>query len=503
MSSDIAGKSDRTAIGRVVARGAAVTMLGQIVRLAIQLLGFVVLSRLLDPQIFGLLAMVMVIVGIGEVVRDAGLSTAVIQATHVSQAQRSNLFWINTVVGFLLATTMIVASGAIASFYSQPALKEACLGLAIIFVLNGFSTQYRASLNRDLRFKALAITDVIAMFAGFCCAVAAALAGWGLWALIVQYIVQAAVILAMTLGFVRWVPGLPSRGAEMGGLLSFGWTFAATQMINYLSRNVDSILIGRRFGAEMLGLYDRAYQLLTLPLNQINGPVTKVVFPVLSKVKDDQKSFDQLLLRGQSTLLQAVAFIFSFACAFANPLIDIVLGPEWHGSATIFQILAISGVIQAAAFGTYWVFLARALNRANLAYTLSTKLLLVMCVIAGSNWGVLGVAAGYSLATLISWPVGLYWIHRISPAPVWKMAINSLRVIFVYATAAVGALLIASLIPHVAPIVDLIVGATAFLLIIALVAALLTPFRADLQSVWDVRNLLVRRGTVSKGSDLV
>ncbi|WP_371053301.1 lipopolysaccharide biosynthesis protein [Rhodococcus gordoniae] len=501
MQSDTEAGQTKAPMGRVVAHGAAVTMLGQGVRLLIQVLGFVLLSRLLDPQIFGLLAMVMVVVGVGEVVRDAGLSTAVIQATHVSHPQRSNLFWINAAVGVILAGALVAGAGMISEFYDQPALREACLGLALIFVLNGLSTQYRASLQRDLKFKALALTDVLAMLAGLCCAVGAALLGWGLWALITQYLVQAATVLVMTLGFSRWIPGLPTRKSDMGGLLRFGWTYAGTQMINYLSRNVDSIVIGRRFGAEILGLYDRAYQLLTLPLNQINGPVTKVIFPVLSKMKDDRSSFDRLLLRGQSTLLQAVAFIFSFACAFAYPIVEIVLGKEWLGSAQLFQLLAISGVIQAAAFGTYWVFLAKALNRSNLIYTFSTKALLVISVLVGSQWGVTGVAAGYSLATLVSWPIGLYWIHKISPTPVAKMAITSVRVILAYAVSALVALFATTVLPPVPNIVELLVGGCFYLAAVTVLAVLYRSFRRDLQSVWHVRTLLARGETVSKEAD--
>ncbi|MGW4016857.1 lipopolysaccharide biosynthesis protein [Rhodococcus ruber] len=498
MRPDTEEDTTRFHMGRIVARGAVVTMVGQGVRLLIQVLGFVLLSRLLEPQIFGLLAMVMVVVGVGEVVRDAGLSTAVIQATQVSPGQRSNLFWINAAVGVVLAGMLVLGAGVISDFYKQPALKEACLGLAFIFVLNGLSTQYRANLQRDLRFKALALTDVLAMFAGFCCAAGAALIGWGLWALITQYLVQAAVVLLMTLGFSRWIPALPSRNVEMRGLLRFGWTYAGTQMINYLSRNVDSIVIGRRFGAEVLGFYDRAYQLLTLPLNQINGPVTKVVFPVLSKMKDDQTGFDRLLLRGQSTLLQAVAFIFSFSCAFAYPMVELLLGKEWLASAGIFQLLAVSGVIQAAAFGTYWVFLARALNRANLLYTFSTKVLLVIFVLVGSHWGVTGVATGYSLATLLSWPIGLYWIHKISTAPVARMGLNSVRVIIAFAAAAFIASFATAAFPPIPTAMNLLVGACFYLAAVALFAVLFRSFRRDLQSVWNVRAFLTRGGTVPK-----
>ncbi len=174
--------------------------------------------------------------------------------------------------------------------------------------MNGMSTQYRAALNRELRFTALAVSEVVSMGSGLIAGIGVAVAGFGVWALVVQQLVQAFAILAITVVCGRLVPGRPTLGADMKPLLTFGWNFGCTQLINYLSRNMDTIVIGRRFGTESLGFYNRAYQLLTLPLNQINGPATKVAFHVLSRISDDRRKYEQFLLRGQSAILHLVAW---------------------------------------------------------------------------------------------------------------------------------------------------------------------------------------------------
>jgi len=484
-------------LGSTAARGAVITMGGQGARMIIQTLGVVILSRLLEPSEFGLFAMVLVIVGIGEVLRDFGLSAAVIQARDITREQQSNLFWINTVIGCGLCAILIACSGIVADFYGEPELEKVAVAVSAVFVLNGMSTQYRAALNRELRFTALAVSEVVSMGLGLIVGIGVAIAGFGVWALVVQQLVQAFVILVMTVLCGRWVPGRPSMAADMKPLLAFGWNFGCTQLINYLSRNIDTIVIGRRFGTEPLGFYNRAYQLLTLPLNQINGPATKVAFPVLSRISDDRRKYEQFLLRGQSAILHVVACGFSFAIALAGPLVVLILGDQWSTSAEIFQALAISGIVQTAAFGTYWVFLSKGLSGANLRYTLVTKSLLVVSVLFGSNWGVLGVAVGYSVATVLSWPIGLLWIRTLADAPVRAMAVNCVRTIFVYGVAAVAASIAAGLSPG-SYLFDLLVGLVTYVAAVAVMWFLYRPFRADIEEIYDIRRLLSTPKTVGE-----
>lgn len=476
-------------LSSTAARGAVVTMGGQAARMIIQSLGVVVLSRLVEPSEFGLFAMVLVIVGIGEVLRDFGLSAAVIQSREITREQQSNLFWINTAIGCLLCVVLIACSGLVAGFYGQPELAEVAIAVSGVFVLNGMATQYRAALNRELRFTVLAVSEVVSMAIGLVVGIGLAAGGFGVWALVVQQLVQAAATLMMTVFYGRWLPGLPSSGAEMKPLLVFGWNFGCMQLINYLSRNIDTIVIGRRFGTEPLGFYNRAYQLLTLPLNQINGPATKVAFPVLSRIADDPRKYERFLLRGQSALLHVVAFGFCFAIALAGPLVRLILGDQWAESAEIFQALAISGIVQTAAFGTYWVFLSKGLSGANLRCTLTTKLLLVVSVIAGSNWGVVGVAVGYSVATILGWPIGLLWIRAVADAPVKAMAVNCIRTVAVYGVAAVAAALAAELYPGDRS-VDILAGLSAYAAVIALIWVVYQPFRTDIQEIYYIRRLL-------------
>ena len=245
------------ALGRRAARGALITVTAQLVKIGIQVLGLVVLARLLTPNDYGLVAMVATVVGVAEIFRDFGLSAAAIQATNLSKGQRDNLFWINTGAGALLTAVVVVTAPLIAALYGRPELTDLTRVMAIVFVLNGMTTQYRADLNRHLRFSRLVVVEITAPVAALAAAVILAVSGAGYWALAVQQITTAVVLLIGYAISAGWFPGWPDRSAPMKRLLGFGFALAGSSLIGYLGGHVDSLVIGLRFGATPLGLYNR------------------------------------------------------------------------------------------------------------------------------------------------------------------------------------------------------------------------------------------------------
>jgi PST family polysaccharide transporter len=495
----VAGKDSMAAIatgagatlGARAAGGALVTMGGQLAKITVQFGGIIVLARLLSPKDYGLLAMVIAIVGVGEVLRDFGLSAAATQAPSLSRAQRDNLFWINALIGLGLSTATFVVAAAIAGFYGEPLLRDIARTIAPTFLLNGLTTQYRAQLVRELRFGRLAFADVSGQIAGLVAAVAAALAGAGYWALVIQQLVQALAVLALMLLAGRWLPGPPRRGVEMRGFMRFGWNLMASQLLAYFSSNIGQMIVGQRLGAAPLGLYNRAFALLMMPLTQLNAPATTVALPVLSRLQGERERYAAYLLRGQATLMHFIIAVFAVACALADPLIVLVLGGQWAGTVQIFRVLAIAGVFQAAAYAAYWVFLSKGLTPAQLRYAIVSRTLVIACTALGTRWGVTGVAAGYALGLALSWPLVLWWLGRISDAPVRAMFGNGLRAIVGYALCGVVSWLASLQVADAAPmLLRAIVGIAAALFAFAVLCVLWPAFRRDIAGILQTRALL-------------
>lgn len=430
------GSTSQRSLASRAAGGAAVTMAGQATKMVVQFGGIVLLARLLTPHDYGLMAMVTAIVGVAEILRDFGLSSAAIQARQVSRAQRDNLFWINSGIGLTLSLAVFVSAQAIATFYAEPVLVAISQALAVTFLLNGMTTQYRAHLSRGLKFGQVALSDVGAQIAGLVAGVGAALLGWGYWALVLQQVVQAVVNLAIAAVCAGWLPRGYRRAAPMRGFLSFGWNLMAAQLLGYASRNVGQVIVGARTGAEALGLYNRAFQLLMMPLNQINAPATTVALPVLSQLQDERERFGAFLLRGQTVMVHLIVALFAFACAQALPLMVLVLGGQWRDAVPLFQVLTLGGIFQAAAYAAYWVFLAKGLMRQQLVYSIVARVLLIACIGIGAHWGVMGVAVSYSFGLFLLWPLSLLWIGRVSDAPALALFNNGLRAFVGYGLAA-------------------------------------------------------------------
>lgn len=406
--------SQRPGLGRRAARGAVQTMGASAIKIVVQVLGVVVLARLLSPHDYGLVAMVTAVVGVAEIFRDFGLSAAAVQAPSLTRRQRDNLFWINTGAGLVLTGIVIAGAPGIAMWYHRPELVWLSRIIAFIFLLNGMTTQFRADLNRRLQFSKIAIVDISAPAAALGLAIVAALNGAGYWALVAQQLATSCILLLGTACFARWLPRLPHRSEPMGDLLSFGWHLAGSQFVGYLGNNVDSLVIGTRFGASPLGLYNRAFQLLMTPLGQLRQPTTTVSLPILSRLRPDVEGSNRYVHRGQMALGLTIVCGLGFVVGAASPVVAIFLGDQWLAVTPVLRLLAVAAMFQTLAYVGYWVYLAHGLTKDLLHYTFITVAIKIACILVGSEWGMVGVAWGYAVAPAIAWPVSFWWLSRKS-----------------------------------------------------------------------------------------
>ena len=482
-----------TGLGRIAARGAAVTLGGQGIRMIVQVASVIVLAKLLTPHDYGVVAMVLAVAGIADIFRDFGLSSAAVQARSLSPAQRDNLFWLNSGLG--LALCLIVAGGSplIAGFFHEPAVRNIAMVLSLTFLVNGLATQYRADLDRHLRFGQLAVIDIGAQIAGLVIGVTFAVNGAGYWALVAQQLLNAALTLVAVVVLAGWLPRRPTRGAGMSGLLRFGWHLVGTQLIGYATNNVDSVVIGHRFGAVPLGYYNRAFQLLMAPLTQMRAPTTTVALPVLSRIESDNKRYGAFLVRGQIGLGYTLVVGLAVASAAAQPIVELCLGPRWAAVTPILRILAFAGATTTLSYAGYWVFLSRGLTRELLRYTAIVFLLRVVCVLLGSLHGIIGVAIGYAVAPTLAAPLSLWWLSRRTFLPLRALLSGYFRILIVAVAAAGSASGLLSALPALHPVFAVAL-ATFVVPAVYLLAALTVPaVRSDLTMLFEVAAMIVRK----------
>lgn len=481
-----------SSLAHSAARGAYFTLAAQAARIVLQLASVVILARILSPHDYGLLAIVLVVVGLGEIFRDFGLTSASIQAPELSTGQRDNLFWVNAAIGVVLAAAMFGLSWAIGAVTGEEELVGISQWLSLTFLLNGLATQHRANLMRELRLRPLAVIDVASSAIALAAAIVVALAGIGYWALVVQQLVAALVVLAGVVAAGGWLPRAYSRTHPIRQLVNFGWTLVATNLIGYASRQIDTVVISFRFGTTPLGLYNRAFQLIMTPLNQVRSPLQSVALPVLSRVQQDQTRFETYVVAAQLALGYLFGIPLAIVAGLAGPAVAIMLGDGWSEAAPLLRMFAIAGILTTVSFVGYWVYLARGLGADLLRYSIVTALIKIGCVAVGSFFGVVGVAIAFAVHPAIAWPISLSWLSRVTPMPRRQLYQGAGRIIAVALASGLAAWAAAWAVSATNVWVEAAVGVIAGVVVAS--AALLIPvYRRDAKTLLSFVRLMLKR----------
>lgn len=379
-------------------RGGVVTIAAQASKFTLKFGSTMVLARLLVPEDYGLIGMATVIVGFVEYFKDLGLSAATVQRREINHQQISTLFWINLAVGCLVALIVASLAPAIALFYNEPRLSGITLALAINFIFGGLTVQHQALLRRQMQFTSLAKIEIVAMTVGVATAVITAYYGIGYWALVLMLMMTALTNMFGVWLACSWRPGLPQKDSEISSMLAYGGNLTGFGLVNYFSRNLDNVLIGRRWGSGQLGLYAQAYRLVLLPIQQINNPINSVALPTLSSLQTEPEKYSRYYYKAILLITTLGMPIVAFMFATANDLILLILGKQWLGSVPIFKFL-----MPAAFIGTFnvaggWVY--QSLGRTDRQFRIGcvTATLNSIIFLISVNWGAIGVARAFGLS---------------------------------------------------------------------------------------------------------
>jgi PST family polysaccharide transporter len=401
---DLKQRTIRGGLARLCAQGASFIL---------RLLSLMVLARLLEPKDFGLVGMVTAFTGVLSLFRDFGLSTAAVQRTTVTDEQISTLFWINLLVGALLALLSVALAPVIASFYHEPRLVGVTAVLAAGFLFNAAGVQHSALLQRQMRFTAMAVINTVGLIVGSVIAIAGAMAGYGYWALVAMTVTSP---LIATIGFwlvAAWVPGMPQRRAGIRSMMHFGGTITLNGLVAYIAYNFEKVLLGRFWGADSIGIYGRAYQLVSIPTDNLNSAVGEVAFSALSRVQDDAKRFRSYFLKGYSLVL-AMTVPATVACTlFGTDVVFVVLGPKWSEAVPIFRLLAPTILIFALINPLGWLLYSLGFVGRSLKIALVFAPIMIAGYVIGLPYGPKGVAFSYSaVMTLWVFPHIAWCVHR-------------------------------------------------------------------------------------------
>jgi len=374
-------------------RGVKSTGSCAVVTLAFNFFQTAILARLLRPSDFGLMAMVNVVIGFANLLADAGIGSAIIQRQDISKESLSALYWLNLLISLLVAFTIWMLSPAIILFYHEPRLYPLMTWASLLFPIIALGQQYQIFMEKALEFGRLAKIEITSAAVGFLVAICLARHGSGVFALIGSALASTGTktLIFIALGCGRWQPYRRFRFIDVKGYITFGFNYVGQRSVNYLSANVDYLFIGSFLGAQSLGYYTLAYNLANLPSSKINAVVSRVFFPVFSRLQDDLEKLKSGYLRMQEfTSMVNIPLLFGMAVV-APVAIPLFFGSAWKPSVVLLQTLVIVGLARSIAGTIGPLLLAR--GRTDLGFKWS--LLIATIQVPGIYIGVrTGTAVG-------------------------------------------------------------------------------------------------------------
>jgi PST family polysaccharide transporter len=377
-------------------RGGAAKVFSQGASFLVRMGSLMIMARLLNPRDFGLVGMVTAVIGVFNVFRDFGLSGAAVQRATVTEEQISTLFWINVLVGAVLGILTLAMAPFVVSFYREPRLLGVTAALATGFLFNAAGVQHSALLERQMRFTTLSVIDLASLSTGILVGIWMALRGYGYWALVANTIVFPLAYTMCVWLATRWVPGRPRRQVGVRSMMRFGGTLTLNGLVMYIAINFEKVLLGRFWGADAIGIYGRAYQLVNIPNDNLNSAAGGVAFATLSRLQDDPPRFRSYFLKGYALVLSLTVPITAACALFADDMISVFLGPKWKGAITIFRLLAPTTLAFAIINPMGWLLMSLGLVGRGLRMALVLAPVMITGYLIGLPYGPKGVAFAYS-----------------------------------------------------------------------------------------------------------
>jgi PST family polysaccharide transporter len=486
-------KTDLQDLKRKSVRGGTVTMVSQAISITIQLASTVILARLLSPEDYGIIAMVLAVTSFAGVFRDLGLSPAAIQKKDLTRGQQSNLFWLNVATGMLLTILVSGVSPLVVWFYGKPELLWITVALSFNFVIGSFGSQHGAMLVRNMQFVRYSIPGLSGAFLSLAVSIALAMHGWSYWSLVWGNLSGAVLTTILMIVLSPFRPSWIEKSTGIREMVKFGANVTAFDFINYFHRNLDNVLIGKYVGAEALGLYSRGYALLLLPINTLRGPINAVGFPALSRLQDQPEAYRNYF-RKLANLLALISMpLAAFLFVSVEEVILVLLGPDWGGVVPIFSVLALVAFVQPTV--TLWgmVCLSRGMSRRYLHLGIFNTVCSAIGFTAGLPWGAVGVAAGYAIATYVTAAPIVAWAFRDTPLHLSDLLSGAARP-FVASVVAVGmCLILANQWDDLGVAVQLLVSASVFAALYCLVVLALPGGRKDFYWIVTIVNSATKK----------
>lgn len=379
----------------------------------IQFISGIILARLLTPYDYGCIGMLMIFMVLAESFIDGGFGSALIQKKRPTQEDYSTIFFWNLGMAVLLYAVLYVSAPYIAQFYNIPLLRDVLRVQGIILFIYAFNIVQRNQLQKKMNFKVLSIVTILTSLTALTVTIVMAYHGFGVWALVAQYILTALIPALVFWFYVRWRPQLTFSWQSFRELFGFGFYMFLTNMLNQFGHQVQGLLIGRFYNAATMGYYSKANATERLASTSISKVMSQVTYPLYAEMQDDKTALGDMIKKITLTLSYITFPLMFILLLCAKPIFILLYTERWADSVPYFQVLCIAGLAYSLQSVNYQSVAAIGKSRTMFVWTFVKRAMGIIFVVAGLLLdGMRGLLIGMVINTWFSYYINIWLVSR-------------------------------------------------------------------------------------------
>ena len=405
------------------AAGMVWTALQKYSTMFIQFISGIILARLLTPYDYGCIGMLSIFMVLAEAFIDGGFGSALIQKKRPTQEDYSTIFWWNIGMALLMYAILFVCAPAITRFYDIPLLSSVLRVQGLVLFIYAFNIVQRNQLKKKLNFKVLSIVTITTSLISLGVTIFMAYKGFGVWALVAQNLITAAIPAIVFWFFIKWRPIWTFSWQSFTELFSFGFYMFLTHLINQFGQNIQGLLIGKVYNPATMGYYSKAEGTEKLASHSISGIMTQVTYPLYAEVQDDKSALSNMIKRLTVTLAYVTFPLMFILLLCAKPIFMLLYSDRWLQSVPYFQVLCIAGLAGCLQSVNLQAISAIGKSKVMFLWTLLKRAVGIGAVVIGLLFfGMKGLLAGVVFnywfsymvnISLVSTHVGYKWTRQI------------------------------------------------------------------------------------------
>lgn len=387
-------------LGHKAASGAVWASIDRFGSMVLQFVVNLILARLLLPEDFGAIGMLAIFIAVSQVLIDGGFGSALIQKKHPTQADYSTIFFWNVGFSTFLYLALFLLAPIIADFFSMPILNWVLRGIGLTLIINSVFGIQRLRLQKRLEFKKIAISNLCSYIAGASIAIIMAYHGGGVWSLVAMQIFYGLMFIIVLWIITRWHPNVCFSIQSMKELFGFGGFMLAAGLLQEICKNLQGIIIGRKFSATQMGYYSQAYKLDQITSYSIPQVIVQVMYPVYSSIQDNRQRLIEILLMNIRVISFLIFPIIALLILVAEPLIVWLYGEKWLPCVPYFQILCVGGFFICLQNVNFYAVAAVGKSKQLFYWSFYKWGFLLTALLIGMNLGMNGILWGMAISNM-------------------------------------------------------------------------------------------------------